>query len=251
MKHLVIIIILFLSCTVNAINDQKNDTLKNILIITCHPDDWEISMAGTAYLLKDKYHIHVIIYSDGELGNTWNTTGIPDPVMGAKRVEDSNQSAAKINATNHFLKMPDGNVFADKEAVDKTISLLRGIDPAIVFIHWPIDKPDHAAAAAMALMALSKTGMMYNREVYFFEVGDLNHFIPAIFVDVTPVWDIKKEIVHLHERYNDDRFYKMAEERALYHGTTNHSKYAEGFIPLFPLSNKKYNNKTGCCLMDL
>jgi len=145
----------------------------------------------------------------------------------------------------------DGEVYADENAVNKTIQLLKELDPAIVFLHWSIDKPDHAAAATMVLMALSKTGMMYNREVYFFEVDKLNHFNPEIYVDITSVWDIKQELVRFHERFNDDRSEKMAEESGVYNGRTNHCKYAEGFIPLFPFSNVRYDNRIGCSLNGL
>jgi LmbE family N-acetylglucosaminyl deacetylase len=248
MKKLILVCCLFVSLSAWC---QERSSLRNILIITCHPDDWEIGMGGTAYLLKDKYQIHVIIASDGELGNTWNTTGLPDPEIGALRVTHSGKSAEKIHAINHFFKMPDGKVYAGEDAVNKTAAILKETDPEIIFIHWPVDKPDHAAASAMAMMALSKTGMFYNREVYFFEVDKLNHFTPEVFVDITPVWEIKREIVGFHERYNDDRFRKMAEESDIYNGRTNHCKYAEGFIPLTPFSNLKFTNKTRSSLMDL
>jgi LmbE family N-acetylglucosaminyl deacetylase len=147
--------------------------------------------------------------------------------------------------------MPDGNVFADEEAVKMTIALLKEINPEIVFLHWPIDKPDHAAASAMAMMALSKAGMMYDREIYFFEVGKLDYFISQIYIDITPVWNIKRELVHFHERFNDDRFKEMAEESAVYHGRSNQCKYAEGFIPLHPFSIAKFNQKAKCSLFDI
>jgi len=251
MKNLFLLLIIIASSSLYAQDSQRSDSTGNILIITCHPDDWELGMAGTAYLLRDKFRIHVIIASDGELGNTWNTTGKPDPEIGALRVGHSGKSAEKIHAINHFFKMADGSVYADKDAVNITVELLKEIDPAIIFLHWPIDKPDHAAASAMAMMALAKTGMMYSREIYFFEVGKLDYFTPEIYVDITPVWDIKKELVQIHERFNDDRFQKMAEESAVYHGLSNHCKYAEGFIPFFPFSNVKFNNKIGCSLMGL
>jgi hypothetical protein len=121
----------------------------------------------------------------------------------------------------------------------------------MIFLHWPIDKPDHAAASAMALMAIHKTGMGSDREVYYFEVGNLNHFNPEIYVDITPVWEIKKELVHIHERFGDDRLLKMAEKSAVFHGRSNHCKYAEGFIPLFPISNVRYGTPIECSLLDL
>jgi LmbE family N-acetylglucosaminyl deacetylase len=244
MKNL--LVLFFLALTLSATGQSPK---KNILIITCHPDDWEIGMGGTAYLLRDKYQIHVIINSDGELGNTWNTTGIPDPKMGERRAEDSGKSGAYIHAVNYFFRMPDSRIFATEEAVNKTVAILKSTNPDIVFIHWPIDKPDHAAASAIAMMALSKAGMMYDREVYFFEVGKLNHFDPQVYVDISGVWNIKNEIVGLHERYNDDTFRKMAEEGDIYNGRANHSKYAEGFIPLIPFSNS--GKKLKCSLLDL
>lgn len=246
MKNL--LLILCLAVSFSAWGQNKN-AKRNILIITCHPDDWEIGMGGTAYLLRDKYQVHVIINSDGELGNTWNTTGIPDPKVGAMRVEDSGKSGAYIHAVNYFFGMPDGRVCATDEAVNRTVEILKKTDPEIVFIHWPIDKPDHAAASAIAMMALSRAGMMYDREVYFFEVGKLNHFNPEVFVDITPVWNTKTEIVKIHERLNDDTFRKMAEEGDIYNGRTNHTRYAEGFIPLIPFSNS--GKKGRCQLLEL
>jgi LmbE family N-acetylglucosaminyl deacetylase len=234
-----------------AQDSPKSDIRRNLLIMTCHPDDWELGMAGTAYLLKDKYQIHVAIASDGELGNTWNTTGKPDPEMGALRAKHAAKSAEKIQAINHFLKMRDGGVYADENAVNRMVGLLKEIDPAIIFLHWPIDKPDHAAASAMSMMALAKTGMMYNKEIYFFAVGELEHFTPEIYVDITPIWNIKMELVRIHERFNDDRFQKMAEESAVCHGLSNHCKFAEGFIPLSAFSNVKFKNRIGCSLLGL
>ncbi len=249
MKNLILLLFIVLAYPVFAQNSTENDSLRNMLIITCHPDDWELSMAGTAYLLKDKYNIHVIIASDGERGNSKE----PDPEVAALRVEHATKSAKKIGAQNHFFKMADGAVFADEEAVAKTVKLLEELDPELIFLHWPIDKSDHAAASAMALMALSKTGMKWNREIYFFEVGQCNHFTPEVYVDITPVWDIKKELVRIHERNKDRPFAmrKIAERSSVYHGRTNSCKYAEGFIPLFPLSNVRYRNRIGCSLLDL
>lgn len=250
-SYMFLLLCAILTGQLSAQDGRKIDAPKNMLIITCHPDDWELGMAGTAYLLRDKFRIHVVIASDGELGNTWNTTGKPDPALGALRVHHSSKSAEKIQATNHFLKMRDGGVYADEHAVNQVVGLLKDIDPDIIFLHWPIDKPDHAAAAAMATMALAKTGMMYSREVYFFEVGKLEHFTPEIYVDITPVWEVKKEVVRIHERFNDDRFQKMAEESASYNGVANHCKYAEGFMPFFPLSNVRLKNRFGGSLMGL
>ena len=251
MKYLFLFLFTFHTLSGFTQNSTESDSLRNMLIITCHPDDWELSMAGTAYLLKDKYNIHVIIASDGELGNTWNTTGKSDPELAALRRSHSNKSAEKINATNYFFKMKDGGVYANEDAVNRTVNILKDLDPVLIFLHWPMDKTDHAAASAMAIMALSKARMIYNKDIYFFEVGLLNQFDPKVYVDISSVWDIKKELVSIHERFNDDRLVRIAERSAVYHGRKNRSKYAEAFMPYFPLTNVRYKNRIGCSLLDL
>jgi len=247
MRRIFILLVVFFSHSAFSQTNTEPDTLKNMLIIACHPDDWELSMAGTAYLLKEKYNIHVIILSDGERGNSKE----PDPRIAELRVEHANKSAEKINAKNYFFKMNDGAVYADEDAVNKTVKLLKKLDPALIFIHWPMDKPDHVAASAMALSALSKTGMMYNREIYYFEVGLLNYFEPDVYVDISSIWDIKKKLVSIHERFGDDRYVRMTEKSATYHGYKNKCKHAEAFKPLFPLSNIRFKNRIKCSLLDL
>ncbi len=247
MKKILLVAVIFVSISAFAQINKKIDTRRNMLIITCHPDDWELSMAGTAYLLKDKCNIHVIIASDGERGNSKK----PDPKIATLRREHAEKSAKKINAKNYFFKMNDGAVYANKESVDKTVKLLEKLDPALIFLHWPMDKPDHIAASAMAMMALSKTGMMYNREVYYFEVGLLNYFEPDVYVDISSIWKIKKELVSIHERFGDDRYVRMTEKSAIHHGYKNKCKYAEVFKPLFPLSNIRFKNRIKCSLLDL
>ncbi len=94
LKIIFLFLITILLSPLHAQENKNNDSLRNMLIITCHPDDWELSMAGTAYLLKDKFNIHVIIASNGDRGNSKE----PDPKIAALRVEHANKSAEKINA---------------------------------------------------------------------------------------------------------------------------------------------------------
>jgi len=132
MKNAFLFLFILLICPVQAQDSLERDSLRNMLIITCHPDDWELSMAGTAYMLKDKYNIHVIIASDGERGNSKE----PDPEIAALRVGHSMHSAEKIHAQNHFFKMMDGEIYADEDAVSKTVKLLEDLDPELILNHF-------------------------------------------------------------------------------------------------------------------
>ena len=243
-------VFLLMPCTGYAQDNAKGDKHRNILIITAHPDDVEIGMGGTAYLLKDKYNIHTAIASRGERGLSKE----PDPNTAALRTKHAELSAEILKAKVHFLEKNDGEIYADKDAVEKIVTLLKELDPAIVFLHWPIDKPDHIAASNMALMALSKTGMMHDREIYFFEVGrgsTTNQFDPDVYVDVTAVWQEKVKLVAIHELHNDGTLGKMAETSAQEYGRMNRCQYAEAFKPLYPFSNNRWNKRIRCTLMDL
>jgi len=237
-------------CRTLAQEKTGDDNPKNILIITAHPDDVEIAMGGTALLLKNKYQIHIAIASRGQRG----LSSEPNANTAALRTKHAEQSAEILKAKVHFLEKMDGEIYADKDAVDKVVTLLKEIDPVIVFLHWPIDKPDHTAASGMALMALSKTGMMHDREIYFFEVGrgsTTNGFDPQVYVDVSPVWQQKANMVAIHELHNDGTLGKMAETSDIEHGRMNRCRYAEAFKPLYPFSNNRWNKKLKCSLMDL
>lgn len=243
-------LVVLMMCPGYAQDKPGGDKLRNILIITAHPDDLEIGMGGTAYLLKDKYHIHIAIASRGERGLSKE----PDANTAALRTKHAELSAEILKAKVHFLGKIDGEIYADKDAVDKVVQLLKELDPAIVFLLWPIDKPDHAAASTMALMALAKTGMMHDREIYFFEVGrggTTNRFEPDVYVDITPVWQEKVELVRIHELREGGRLVKMAETCAKNHGPINRCKYAEAFKPIYPFTNNRWNKRIRCTLMDL
>ena len=239
-----------------AVLGQIKDTAGTkpaVLIIAAHPDDWEYSMGGTAFLMKDKYNIHIALASKGERGLSEE----PSTKTAEIRVMEAECSAQMVNGTLHFLDKTDGEIYADKDAVDKLVKLLLDLQPEIIFVHWPIDKPDHAAAANMAHIALSKTGMIYDHEIYFFDAGHLTtstQFTPQIFVNTTSVWDIKQKLIRCHKCQNpDDVLVKEAYETDKAYGALNRTKYAEGFIPEYPLSGGRWdtNKKIRCSLLDL
>ncbi|MDX2189478.1 MAG: PIG-L deacetylase family protein [Bacteroidota bacterium] len=236
-----------------GLNISISQSKRNVLIVTAHPDDWEIVMGGTAYLLKDKYQIHVAIASRGERGFSKE----PKSETAAIRTKEAECSAAKIGAKLNFLGKIDGDIYADSDAVKQLVTLMKTLDPAITFVMWPFDKPDHAAASNMAILALNKSGIAYDHEVYLFDGGHgstSNHFIPDIYVNITPVWLNKQEIVNCHAVHNkDSSLSKMVENENKTYGYINRTPYAEGFKPLYPLTNGRWdsNKKIKCTLLDL
>jgi LmbE family N-acetylglucosaminyl deacetylase len=79
-------------------------------------------------------------------------------------------------------------------------------------------------------------------------------FTPQIFVNTTSVWDIKQKLIRCHKCQNpDDVLVKEAYETDKAYGALNRTKYAEGFIPEYPLSGGRWdtNKKIRCSLLDL
>jgi LmbE family N-acetylglucosaminyl deacetylase len=254
MKNLILsLAFISIFCFANSQSIQKKDSLPNMLIITAHPDDWEFTMGGTAYLLKDKYHIHIVIASKGERGLSKE----PSTETAAIRVKEAEASAQKINAALHFLGKIDGEIYADKDGVDKVISLLNELKPTLIFILWPIDKPDHAAAANIALMALMKTDMIYDKEIYFTDAGHgatTNQFEPKLYVNTTSVWKNKEELIRCHACQNKEgHLLEGAKIIDKNYGYMIRTEYAEGFVPVYPLSNGRWdsNKKIKCTLIEL
>jgi len=253
MRRVIAIVGILAMSIVCGYAQDKGENRPTMLIVTAHPDDWEFCMGGTAWLLKDKFNIHIAIASKGERGLSRE----PSNETAAIRVKEAECAAAKINGVLHWLGKIDGEIYADKDGVDKIIDLLNELKPSLIFILWPLDKPDHAAAGNMAHIALTKTGMIYDHEIYFMNAGlgaTTTQFDPQIFVNTTAVWDKKRELIRCHACQNkDDGMLKTVEQNDRLYGRLNRTEFAEGFIPVFPFTSGRWdsNKKIKCTLLDL
>jgi LmbE family N-acetylglucosaminyl deacetylase len=230
---------------------KPDDNNKDVLIIGTHPDDWEIAMSGTATLMKDKYRLHVLILTEGEMG-----MGKENMEECAKtRIQQAIDGSKKINAPLHIMKFPDSKVTATKEMVDSIVYWANKVDPAIIFMHWPMEKPDHATAGNACLKALSVNGMINDREVYYFGVQQSTQkcFTPDLYVNISNVVEIKKELITMHDlpSHKKGELLESALEMNKYFGSINNCGYAEGFLLHNPMINFRGNNKTRYSLLEL
>jgi N-acetylglucosamine malate deacetylase 1 len=230
---------------------ESKDTLKNILIVTAHPDDWEIAMGGTATLLQNKYHIHVLIASKGERGLSKE----PSEKTAKLREDQSIEGCKRIHATLHFLGKMDGEIFADRNGVDSITKILLKLNPVMIFTHWPLDKPDHAAVSNMTTLALWKTGFVHDHQVYYFgvQLPSLEHFDPDLYVNITNVIDNKKELIRLHSLQADDeeRLVNATIELDKMYGQLARCEYAEGFKTFNTIIGNRWNKKMKYSLLEL
>jgi len=171
---------------------------ERVMFVCAHPDDTE-GFAATAFLLKDRYELHIVDFTRGDafLG--------PDRRKEAAAIREKEEHAAcaLLGATPHFLAERDGDAYASREATADLMKLVSELKPKAVFTHWPIDRhPDHVQCAATAHHALRK--LEFEPEIYYFEVlfNQTRNFHPLYSVDVTATFERKVELLRKYPCQN-------------------------------------------------
>jgi len=117
------------------------ETQLDVLAVFSHPDDAELTMAGTLIKLKSLgYRTGVLDMTRGEMG----TRGTPEI-----RAKESLDAARLMGLDARFnLEQPDGHITLDEETRRAMVRALRARAPKVVFTsHWEDPHPDHAATA--------------------------------------------------------------------------------------------------------
>jgi len=117
------------------------ETQLDVLAVFSHPDDAELTMAGTLLKLKSLgYRTGVLDMTRGEMG----TRGTPEI-----RAKESLDAARLMGLDARFnLEQPDGHITLDEETRRAMVRALRARAPKVVFTsHWEDPHPDHAATA--------------------------------------------------------------------------------------------------------
>jgi N-acetylglucosamine malate deacetylase 1 len=126
----------------------------DVLAIFSHPDDAELSVAGTLLKLKSLgYRTGVADMTRGEMG----TRGTPE-----LRAAEALEAARLMNLDMRInLERPDGHIWPDEESRKAVVRIIRGYRPRVLMTtHWDDPHPDHAntcqivrEAARLATMA--------------------------------------------------------------------------------------------------
>ena len=221
-----------------------------ILAFAAHPDDTELSCAGTLakhVALGDK--VGVIDFTQGEMG----TRGTPE-----LRLEEAQASADILGlAVRENLGFADVYFQNDKEHQAAVVQKIRQYQPDIVLANAVSDRhPDHGRAAEIVQSAFFLTGLK-KFETFDTETGEpqeiwrpkriLNYIqsipiTPDFVVDVSEHWETKMKSIRAFASQfhngnsnepdtfiSDPKFLKMVEARALELGQVIGVEYAEGF----------------------
>lgn len=221
----------------------------NILCVTAHPDDAEILCAGTLIRYARSGHaVTLAIFTDGSMGDAFI-----DPItLKDVREKEARAAAQLIGADFIWGGVMDEHVFPDAEQRRKMIDILRKADPDIIFTHAPNDyHPDHRYVSQLVFDAYFQKGLPHipdqqiqacrfgKAQVYYMDnLGGIG-FLPSEYVDITDVFDMKKQMLACHKSQfeamkdlADTDLFDMIEVQARFRGMAAGCRYAEAFTRL-------------------
>lgn len=227
----------------------------DILAFGAHPDDIELSCAGTLIVesIKGK-KVGIVDLTQGELG----TRGDVD----TRRQEAQNAAAIMKIDIRDNLSMADGFFKNDKEHQLKVITALRKYQPEIVLCTAPEDRhPDHGRTADLITEAAFLSGLQkiitHSNEgdrsennlqkewkpKYVFNYIQDRYLQPDFVIDITEGFDKKMEAIKAYKTQfynpesNETQTYLSSPDfldsivyRAKMFGKMIGVKYAEGYI---------------------
>jgi LmbE family N-acetylglucosaminyl deacetylase len=211
-----------------------------VLAIGAHSDDMDGYCGGTLALYARQGHtVGIACMTDGSaFGNV-----SPVEELIATRKREFEQSAGIIGASQTFwLGFPNGQLQRGIAAQAALEELFLKFKPDVIITH-PADDyhPEHMATHDLVLDASVKTffNNMVTTILFCESEGGLN-FIPDEYVDITPVMDLKLEMMSVHHSQYDwgpdpvsgkveNILADSALDLARFHGYQSMVKYAEAF----------------------
>jgi N-acetylglucosamine malate deacetylase 1 len=212
------------------------DNIKlDVLAIFSHPDDAELTMAGTLLKLKSRgYRTGIADMTRGEMG----TRGTPE--IRAKEALDAARVMrldARVN-----LGLPDGHLALNEENRLAVVRVLRKYQPKVVFTAQVDDPhPDHAATAQIVREAARLATMKrYDKDsgTSAMRMPAIAHavysrlVVPSFIVDVSEFAEKKMEAIRAYAsqfyladskepetRIAQKGFLRQLEDRARYYGS--------------------------------
>lgn len=241
-------------------------TKTTVLAIAAHPDDIEMSCAGTLIKLKNEGHRIVLVDCTlGELGSRGSVETRKAETVMANIAMGINE---RVN-----LKMEDGNIIIGKENILKTIEVIRKYQPQVILFPQEHERhPDHENVHSLVRKAVFQSGLSKietkeenevqkpHRPDKMYCFMQTYEFSPDFYVDVSDVFEQKvKSIeayssqVHLKSagvEINNEpttfiskpEFMEFLEARARYFGGKIGVKYAEAFYSIEPIGLKCLSN---------
>jgi bacillithiol biosynthesis deacetylase BshB1 len=219
----------------------------DILALGAHPDDIELTCAGTlAKAKKLGYKTGIIDLTQGELG-TRGTKEI--------RRKEAQDAARILGCLRENLNIPDGNIEVNQKNILKVIKIYRKYRPKIILIPHSVERhPDHVHAHQLCREAWFYSGLRkikttlngISQEPWrpqnYFQFMQWTLFEPSFIVDISDVYDVRLRAIKAHKSQfhnphskepqtilSQDYFLDLVETRAKFYGYNIGAKYGEPF----------------------
>jgi bacillithiol biosynthesis deacetylase BshB1 len=225
-------------------------TLKlDVLAIGAHPDDIELTCAGTLVgLSRHGRNVGIVDLTAGELG----TRGSRET-----RLDEARKAATIMGvARRDNLGLTDGNITINEENILKVITSIRTYRPEILLFPYSVDRhPDHEHAHQLCKEAWFYSGLDKiktlvdgqaqepHRPRKFYHFMQWYEFTPSFIVDVTDAFDTRMEAIRsfrsqFHDPesteretvLSDPKFLETLLTRARYYGDRIGTRYGEPFF---------------------
>jgi len=220
----------------------------DILAISAHADDVELTCAGTLIQMHERgYRFGIVDLTRGEMG----TRGSAEI-----RAKESQRAAEILGAEfRETLDLGDGGLRTGRDEELLVIDVIRREKPRIVLTPFPEDRhPDHRRAGALVADAAFYAGLRKletahpahrpQQTVYF---GTFEIQKPIFVVDVTPTIEKRREAILAYKSQFHDPdstepetmlsqkgFLEMIEARLRDFGALIGTEFGEGFVTRRP-----------------
>ena len=220
----------------------------DILAISAHADDVELTCAGTLVQMHERgYRFGILDLTRGEMG----TRGSAEI-----RAKESQRAAEILGAEfRETLDLGDGGLRTGREEELLVIDVIRREKPRIVMTPFPEDRhPDHRRARALVADAAFYAGMRKletahpahrPQQTVFFGTFEIQK--PIFVVDVTPAIEKRREAILAYKsQFHDPTstepetmlsqkgFLEMIEARLRDFGALIGTEFGEGFVTRRP-----------------
>ncbi|MBN2565115.1 MAG: PIG-L family deacetylase [Candidatus Eisenbacteria bacterium] len=216
----------------------------NVLAIGAHPDDIELSCGGTlAKYSRAGNAVSMAIVCNGVAGRGDRA---PEEIVRVRR-EGSTSAAAVIGASVFHLGYPDHAVPVDEDIKIAITEVIRQARPLVVISHAPEDcYLDHERVSQLVEECIylapypevetDSPPLTDLPLLYYMDTVTGLGFEPEEFVDVTDVFDLKRQMLGCHQTQfeiqpsdTSDSPPQMMEVAARFRGIQCGVRYAEGF----------------------
>jgi LmbE family N-acetylglucosaminyl deacetylase len=202
----------------------------NVLAIGAHPDDIEYGCGGMLTKYAERGHdVYLWVASDGARGGE-----------GPVRRQEQADSALIVGAREVLWgDYPDTELPLDRDLIVRLETVLRQVQPRMIFVHYPDDTHQDHRHLAQATMSATR----YVPNFLFYEGPTTQNFTPNCFSDIEKVLDRKLACLEAHHsqvartNIEDLTILELAVSTANFRGIQARVKYAEAFQSIRLLIN--------------